>query len=438
MSKINWMISKVIASLVFIIGVNAQMESLASEPIADLVVINARLLDGNGKVREGTGILLRGGKIQSILMSGKVPEARRVIDARGGTVMPGLIDTHVHLCVSDVVKDAASLSKYIEDVVSENLSNYLSYGVTTIRSMGDPEDAMLGLRARIAAGEVKGPRLQVVGPGITMVNGHPAITVYGKRPFLREHSAEEVNSVAVASDVVNRLADKGVDAIKIIYEGSDDPNNAQPNLVYQKNWGIGTVPRFSLEVLEALISEAHKRGLSAIVHTVDEESARSAVFFGADALEHGLAHEVAPVSAVLKENMRSQGVFYSSTLQVYDAIAPATLHHAMPQLKRVANAGVKVVVGTDTFGVQLAGDRTIREMELMVDAGLDAGLVIWAATGNAADSLGLSKVLGSLEPGKIADIIVVNGDPLKDISTLRSLSIVIQNGQIVYENNTID
>jgi imidazolonepropionase-like amidohydrolase len=406
-------------------------DSLPKDSMMDLAITNARLVDGNGQVRSGAGILVKDGKIAAILTSGKTPLARRVIDAGGATVMPGLIDTHVHLCVSDTITDDVSLNRYMREVVTGKLSQFLDHGVTTIRSMGDPEDAILDLRIRIANGEIPGPRLQVVGPGITVVNGHPAVTVYGTQPFLRERSAEEIDSPESAARIVNRLADKGVDAIKILYEGSDDPGNAPPNLMYQNVWGIDNVPRFSIETLQALINVSHERGLRIVVHAVDEESTATAVALGADELAHGLADEPVPVSEELTQKMRDHGIYYSATLQVYAAIAPAKLDNASPQLKRVADAGVNVTVGSDTFGRLLPGHSTLREIELMVEAGLTPALAIQAATGNAAASLGLDDTLGSLTLGKRADILVVDGDPLTNISALRNLSAVIQNGQII-------
>ena len=421
----NWIIGLI--TLAGVCGATASGQQ-APSPRADLVITNARLLDGSGEVKAGTGLVIEGKRITAILTDGETRRARITVDAAGGTVLPGLIDTHVHLVFSETITDEASCTQYIEDVVSTNLIEFLAHGVTTVRSIGDPLDKILELRAQLTTGELRGPRLLVVGPAFTAPDGHPAATVYGKTPWLRQHATIEVASVQAAREAIVRLASKGVNGIKIVYEGSDDPTQPYPN-----HWGVETIPRLSHEVLLALVNEAHQRGLRVTAHTVKEDAALAAVEAGVDGLEHGVSEVQGTVSDESLKRFRESGLFYVPTLQVFEALVPDVFANAGPKLKTVSGAGVKVALGSDTFGALPAGAQVIREAELMVAAGLSPATVVQAATQNAATHIGLGEEIGTLAPGKLADLIIVKGDPLMDIATLRRVWLVVKDGEITID-----
>ncbi len=392
---------------------------------SDLLITNARLIDGRGGIQEGAMIAISGNRIEGIFSEGEPREADLTIDAAGRTVMPGLIDSHVHILLGRSVVDETTLAEYSENSARENLAGFLSHGVTTVKSAGDPEDAILELRQLIEEGKIEGPRLLVVGPVLSAPEGHPSVTIFGGNPWMRERIVAETARVEEARQTIDRLAEKGVDGIKIVYQGSDDEG---PAYLYDGRIGIRRLP---LEVMETIIEESHRHGLRVTAHTFEEEGVIAVVEAGIDSLEHGVV-DTTPVSERVIEILRDRGVFYVPTLQVYRAAE--VRERAMANLQQLSEAGVRIVLGTDTVGNTPAGANTISEAERMVDSGMSPAQVIQAATRNAAEHLGRGDELGTLETGKLADLIIVEGDPLESISVLRTPWVVIKDGQVVVDN----
>ena len=392
---------------------------------SDVLITNARLIEGTGRIKERAMIAISGNRIEGIFSEGEPREGDLTIDAGGRTVMPGLIDSHVHLLVDEPVVDEKTLAEYIENSVRNSLAGFLSHGVTTVKSAGDPEDAILELRQLIEEGKIEGPRLLVVGPVLSAPGGHPSITIFADNPWIRERIVAETARVEEVKETIDRLVGKGVDGIKIVYQGGN--NESQPYL-YGGRISIRRLPR---EVMEAIIEESHRHGLPVTAHTFEEEGVIPLVEAGIDSLEHGVVAKT-PVSKTVVEMLREEGVFYIPTLQVYRAAEAR--ERAMANLKQLSEAGVRIVLGTDTVGDTSAGSNTISEAERMVEAGMSPAQVIQAATRNAAEPLGRDDDLGTLETGKLADLIIVEGDPLESISVLRTPWVVMKDGQIVVDN----
>ncbi len=392
---------------------------------SDVLITNARLIDGTGTVQEGAMIAISGDRIEGVFSEGELREGDLTIDAAGRTVMPGLIDSHVHVIVDDPIVDQATLAEHIETSVKRNLAGYLAHGVTPVKSTGDPEDAILELRQLIEEGKIEGPRLLAVGPVLSAPGGHPSVTVFADNPWIRERAVEELESVEGAKETILRLAAKGVDGIKIVYQGSDNDSE-----IYFYEDGV-SIRRLSREVMESIIEESHRHGLFVTAHTIEEEGVIPVVEAGVDSLEHGVVAKT-PVSEPVIEMLREAGVFYIPTLQVFRETEKR--ERAMANLKQLSEAGVRIVLGTDTVGDTPAGSNTISEAEGMVDAGMSPAQVIQAGTRNAAEHLGRGDDLGTLEAGKLADLIIVEGDPLESISVLRTPWVVMKGGQVVVDN----
>lgn len=395
----------------------------------DLVIHRAHVFDGHAARTGLHDVAVNGGEIAAI--SAEPLRGAKEVDASAGWVMPGLIDTHLHLYDVRAVTDAESMRRFEEDELAGLLALFLRHGVTTIKSVGDPTAEILETRARIAAGALPGPRLLATGCGITGREGHPAVTIFGGNPWARARFTGEVDSVRQMRDLVHQLADRKVDAIKLLSEGACACRSA-PRYVWRNAAFPDAVElvRLPSDLLLAGIDAAHERGLRVTVHTTQQSAAREALEAGADGLEHGVTVE--PITdASLIDLMLERDVTYTPTLWIHHASHP----DARDNLKRVAAAGVNIALGSDTFrGPGEFGANTVAEAELMVAAGMTPTQSLIAATSGAARQCARPD-LGTLAPGKRADLIVLTADPTRDIGNLRELGMTILNGEIVVDRS---
>jgi imidazolonepropionase-like amidohydrolase len=400
-----------------------------------LTLINGRLINGAGRDPiEKISIIIDGNRIKSVEPIGSYPYKTNIIDLRGLTVLPGLIDCHLHLGGLTVDQPGKAIGKVsVMDTASffwDYLRNYahrrrlaIEYGVTTIRSAGDHYPHIIGLRDKIAAGKLSGPRIFASGPSITAPGGHPAGTIYKGNRYIIENAVRQIADVNSAREEVRRLAEGGVDCIKAIYSDID------PMDITHK------VPRLSLNVLEALSDEAHHHNLRLMVHTGSAKETMDAVKAGANSIEHGIlpGADSTEFEDELVKMMLDKGTFFVPTLAiawVYKEAYPTVFSVLKTIVKKLHSAGVKIAAGTDsgTPGVVI-GKGLHKELELMIEAGISPMETIMAGTRNAADNLGRASEMGTIEPGKLADIIAVSGDPLKDIGDTREIKLVIKDGK---------
>ena len=391
---------------------------------ADLLVTHARVIDGTGAVYQNATTAITGDRIQTITDAETPFNATVTIDAGGKTVLPGLIDTHIHFGVGSAI-DEESLAEFLNNGLPANLQEYLSHGVTTIKSTGDIAEPYLKVREQVAGGEIQGPRIFLVGPTLTARGGHPAATVLKDKPWRSAGGSRELTSETEARAIVRQLSQLGVDAIKFVYQGSTDEN--KPYL-----WRPGVpVRKMTPPIMRAIIDESHKHQLRVTAHTVDLEDAAAVIEAGVDGLEHGVTRERIPDEqfGILLQEYK---VLYGPTLSGYLNRSPEMADILLPNLKGLADQGVRIVLGTDGGPARGgSGIDTLKEMEWMVQAGMSPAQVIQAGTRNAADLLVKVDELGTLEAGKLADLIIVNGDPLKDISVIHNIEVVIKGGQVV-------
>ena len=243
-----------------------------------------------------------------------------------------------------------------------------------------------------------------------------------------------MTSESEARTLVRQLSELGVDAIKFVYQGSTDEN--KPYL-----WRPGVpVRKITPPIMRAIIDESHQHQLRVTAHTQHLEDALEVLEAGCDGLEHGVMRtrlQDEKLATLLKGRKAS----YAPTLSLFQAGRTGSgqdsdqLETAMANLKQLADSGVRIVLGTDTLSRGTPpGSTTLKELELMVRAGLSPEQVIQAATRNAAEHLGRLDEFGTLEPGKLADLIMVDGDPLEDISVIHNIEVVIKGGQIVVDH----
>ncbi|WP_030889982.1 amidohydrolase family protein [Streptomyces sp. NRRL F-5053] len=394
--------------------------------VHDLVISRAHVFDGRRALAGLYDIAVDGGEIAGV--SARPLRGRRQVDADGGWVVPGLIDTHIHFYDVRAVSGPESLRAFEQSELPGKLGLFLDHGITTIKSVGDPTDGILRTRAALAAGTLRGPRLLATGCGITGRDGHPAATVFGGNPWARARFTGEVESVQQMRDLVHHLADREVDAVKLLSEGACAHSGGPAYLWRNPAFPDGiALERLPLELLRAGVEAGHERGLRVTVHTTQQAAAREAIEAGADGLEHGVTVEPLTDHALI-DLMLDHGVTYTPTLWIDDARPDAR-----GNLRKAAEAGVHIALGSDTFsGRGRYGANTLEEAELMVAAGMTPAQVLAAGTSGAARQCARPD-LGAVAPGKRADLLVLNADPTADITGLRDLRMVVLDGEPVVD-----
>ncbi|MBI2603361.1 MAG: amidohydrolase family protein [Deltaproteobacteria bacterium] len=382
-------------------------------------------------------IVIRDGIIESIVKHADVPHGVSVIDLSHSTLLPGLIDCHTHL-----VGDAGDLdphmilSKSTAQVAYESLPNArktLEAGFTTVRDVGTYRALTdLALRDAISRGHVKGPRMFVAGAYLTTSGGAGALT--GLAPDvvlpqnLRFGIADGVNEVR---KVVRTLANYGVDFIKILASGAVLTHGSRP-----------TSEEFSFEELKAAVDEARRHGLKVAAHAHSAQGIKNAVLAGAVSIEHGSMLDDEGMTL-----MKEKGTFLVADIYNDDYISGN--HGEMPKefvqkekslgmiqrnnFAKAVKRGVRIAFGTDA-GAFPHGDNA-KQFGYMVDYGMTPMQAIQSATVWAAELLGKEDSLGSLAPGKIADIIATPENPLTNIKTLENVTFVMKEG-VVYLHRT--
>ncbi|MFN3620403.1 amidohydrolase family protein [Sphingorhabdus sp.] len=413
---------------------------LAAQPAEQVIVIHAgKLLDKPGSTPRGpTTVIIRNGKISELLPGHQLgPANAQLIDLKDKFVLPGLIDSHVHLD-SDAGGNAALIEAITDSPAraayraAGNAKKTLMAGFTTVRNLGDATGATLALRDAIAAGELPGPRIIDAGRSISTTSGHMDATLSVSEDLHGSIGQENLcDGVESCRQAIRKQIRRGVDVIKIATTGG-----------VNSRIGSGLGRQIFDDEVKALVDTAHLYGKKVAVHAHGDDGVNAALAAGADSIEHGtmLTDESIKLFKVA-------GAYYVPTLSTVNGYLErlAANPNAYPpdvlakvqwrigvtgkSLAKAYPAGVKIAFGTDA-GVSKHG-RNADEFELMVKHGMPASAAIQAATMNAATLLGVEKEVGSLEPGKAADLIAVAGDPTVDITTLKSVRFVMKDGHVV-------
>jgi imidazolonepropionase-like amidohydrolase len=385
----------------------------------------------SGKTLSDQILLIEDGKIVATrgAADAKVPADAVRIELPDATILPGLIDAHTHLTADPKFGyETLALSVPREALIgAKNARLTLLAGFTTVRNVGARDFSDVALRDAINAGDVPGPRLLVSGPPLSITGGHCDNNML---PFEYHRTSDGVaDGVAAVQHKVRENIKYGADLIKVCATGGvlslgDNPQHSQ----------------FTLEEMKAIVADAHRLGRKVAAHAHGAEGIRWAAEAGVDSVEHGSYIDDAGIAA-----MKEHGTYLVPTLYLGDwMIDNAGLTHLPAPLlakakevipaarKNIAHAfaaGVKVALGTDA-AVYPHG-LNAHEFETMVKLGLTPLQSIQAGTLNAADLLGWSGKVGTLEPGAWADIVAVDGDPLKDITTLQRVKFVMKGGEVV-------
>jgi len=422
-----------------VLGLCAALAIAGAGPASagDIVIHAGRLIDGVSKSeRSQVSILIHDERIAEVKPGFVDVPGAEVIDLSGATVLPGLIDCHVHITSSfdggNPVAEAVTRTSYDDAFLSVgNAERTLLAGFTTIRDVGADPNVVIALKKAVAKGAVPGPRMFVAGPPLGPTGGHgdPA---NGLDPQLSHEGWTDwvIDGPDSARRAVRRLHRMGTDLIKIMPSGgvlsiADDPN----------------AQLMADDEIRAVVETAHALGMKVAAHAHGKEAIDHAASLGVDSIEHGSFAD-AQSYAIMKKH----GTYLVPTMLVAETVVeiakshpeqlnPSSAAKALavgPRIRaNLANAykaGVKIAFGTDQ-GLAPHGTNA-KEFALMVDAGMAPIDAIWAATHNAAELIGDSKDIGAIAPGRYADIVAVAGDPLADVSELERVRFVMKAGKV--------
>ncbi len=425
LSRIRWY-SALACVVVFFAAASAQQAPKRT------IVHAGKLLDvKTGNTLSDQAIVIEGGKIVSVgSMSGVKPSSDdQRIELGSATVLPGLIDAHTHLTMNPQFGyDGLAISIPREALIgAKNARITLQAGFTTVRNVGADGYADVALRDAINAGDVPGPRMLVSGPPLGITGGHCDNNLL---PFEYHATGDGVaDGVEQVQHKVREVIKYGADLIKVCATGGvlskgDDPNASQ----------------YSLEEMKAIVADAHRLGRKVAAHAHGAQGVIWASEAGVDSVEHGhLMNDEA--IATLKKN----GTYLVPTLYLIDWNREHAMQANLPEFakrkmelvsqtaktaaRKAFAAGVKIGLGTDA-AVYPHG-LNAHELEAYVQLGMTPLQAIQSGTINDADLLGWSDKVGTLEPGKWADIIAVEGDPMHDVTTLQHVKFVMKGGEVV-------
>ncbi len=415
--------------------ISARGQDAARTGSKTVAVRAGRVLDvRSGKYLDHQIIWIVGDKIKEIgaesQLQSQIPSDATMIDLSQSTVLPGLIDSHTHVTfdVGQTSYRGLHVSIPREALIgAKNARLTLEAGFTTIRNVHANGYSDIALRDAINAGDVVGPRILASGPALSITGGHGDQNLLG--PQFHAEGEGVANGVDGVMAKVRENIKYGADLIKFMATGGVLSEGDNPNF-----------EQFSPEEMRAIVAEAHRLGRKVAAHAHGAQGIKDAVLAGVDSIEHG--------SFINEEDiqlMKEHGTYLVPTVYLEDwlaenleklaltpnmvAKAKMVLPAARRNEERAIREGVKIAFGTDS-AVYPHG-LNAREFTVMVSMGMSSLAAVQAATVNAADLLGWQDKIGTLEPGKYADLVAVDGDPIQDVSVLEHVKFVMKGGSVV-------
>ena len=388
-----------------------------------IAITNGTIIDGTGALPRAGTVIINDDRIRAILpRDAPLPAVDKTIDATGVTVLPGLIDAHDHQTYHNTFgvlqwqwtlpRDQLIIRSCIAAL------DALRHGVTTIREMGAAGATNFSIKKAILQGDLIGPRIFTCGMPLTVTGGYA---------YWICTEADGPDGVRTA---VRQQLKMGADFIKLM------ASNEKPLPGRQEQ----SLAQFTEEELRAVVDEAHAAGVKVAVHACGSKAIEQCLDAGVDTIEHGVY-----LNRELAQRMKEQGTYYSPTLGIYEfdtdlfwrrgeakaEFCRILMKAHREHFEKIQDMGLRWTVGTDAI-VPMA-----TEMQKLVEAGLDPMAVIVSATRTNAELIGQLKDLGTLEPGKLADILVVDGNPLKKMADLSNVKVIIQAGKIFYPDQLL-
>jgi imidazolonepropionase-like amidohydrolase len=414
-------------------GQAQEKEKAAPKRIA---VRAGRLLDGKSDTAIANAlILVENDRIVSVSAGGAAPAGVEVVDLSKATVLPGLVDTHTHLLLNGDITaedyDVQLLKQsipYRAILSARNARIALEHGFTAMRDL-ETEGAMyadVDIKNAIANGEVPGPRMQVATRAMTPTGMYPLLGYSWELQVPK--GVQYVDGVDGARKAVREQVMYGADWIKYY---------SDRRYHFEADGVLHSMVNFTDEEAKAIVDETHRMGKKVAAHAIGSDGIAAALRAGVDTIEHGDG-----LTDALIDEMARKGVYWVPTITVGAYVAPGRGGNwtKMVDLEKVAfqkalKRNVKIALGTDAGGFDWKELNQAKEFEYYVDYGMTPMQAIRSGTVVAAELLGWSDKMGTIEAGKWADLVAVAGDPLKDITELERVKFVMKGG-VVYKNET--
>lgn len=379
--------------------------------MSKIAFVNGRLFIGDGRVVDNGSVVIEDDRIIEVATgSPKSLDGVEIVSLDGAMLLPGLIDSHIHICsdgsndpwTNRQGKSVAAITLIAADMAKQTIMN----GVTTIRDMGGPDGIDLALRDAVASELIIGPRMLVSCRCVCMTGGH------GWRAGREADGPDEVRRAA------REQIKAGADLFKIMATGGVMTPGVEPG-----------AEQFTEEEMRAGIEEAHKAGRMTATHAQGKQGIMNAIRAGIDSIEHGFY-----VDEEVAELMVEKNVYFVPTLAAVHNIVANGVDAGIPEyavkkaekvqaihrenVLKAKEAGVLIGMGTDAGTPFNAHGKNLQELSLLVQAGFSPTEALVAATKTAAEVIGMKNDLGMLEAGRLADLVVCNGDPTKDVDLL--------------------
>jgi enamidase len=417
-------IARFLIMLAFLVAIAGYMNSLRAQTSRPLALVGATVIDGTGAAALSDAvIIIESGRIRRVGPRSQVPipDGAERKDLTGLTVLPGLIDSHVHI---NFALPRGPKDPEADATINKVFQEFLRHGVTSIRDLGAGYPWIIGLAHSVDDGQRESPRIFAAGPMLTAPGGHPAGTLLRGNDAAIAFGTRQITSPEEGRSVVRDLAGGGVDVIKAVLDSGGRPNRPQ------------RIPTINAEVLGAIIAEAQKAGVPVTVHWGNVDELPTVIAARPTQIEHA---GYTPIPAPVIAQIARAGITVDPTLAIFSATISSADEFAngpLENVRRLHAAGVAITAGTDApLGNLPFGESLHRELELLVKAGLSPMEAIQAATSRPAHLLKRGDEIGTIQAGKRADLVAVAGDPLRSISDIRKIRLVLREGRVVEERH---